>query len=46
MPPEAHYYQRLLANDQREASQVLEAHLKSSCAFLSETMPMKLSASC
>jgi predicted PurR-regulated permease PerM len=30
MPPEAHYYQRLLANDQREASQVLETHLKSS----------------
>jgi predicted PurR-regulated permease PerM len=30
MPPEAHYYQRLLANDQREASQVLEAHLKTS----------------
>jgi AI-2E family transporter len=30
MPPEAHYYQRLLANDQREASQVLESHLKSS----------------
>jgi len=29
MPPEAHYYQRLLANDQREASQVLETHLKS-----------------
>jgi hypothetical protein len=28
MPPEAHYYQRLLANDQREASQVLETHLK------------------
>jgi predicted PurR-regulated permease PerM len=24
----AHYYQRLLANDQREASQVLETHLK------------------
>jgi methanogenic corrinoid protein MtbC1 len=30
MPPEAHYYQRLLANDQREASQVLETQLKSS----------------
>jgi predicted PurR-regulated permease PerM len=30
LPPEAHYYQRLLANDQREASQVLETHLKSS----------------
>ncbi len=30
MPPEAHYYQRLLANDQREASQVLETHLKGS----------------
>jgi predicted PurR-regulated permease PerM len=30
MPPEAHYYQRLLANDQREASQVLETHLKTS----------------
>jgi len=29
MPPEARYYQRLLANDQREASQVLETHLKS-----------------
>jgi predicted PurR-regulated permease PerM len=28
MKPGAHYYQRLLANDQREASQVLEAHLK------------------
>ena len=28
MRPEAHYYQRLLANDQREASQVLETHLK------------------
>src|ERR1700689_1343674 len=28
MQPEAHYYQRLLANDQREASQVLETHLK------------------
>jgi predicted PurR-regulated permease PerM/methanogenic corrinoid protein MtbC1 len=28
MPPEAHYYQRLLANDQREASQVLETQLK------------------
>ena len=28
MQPGAHYYQRLLANDQREASQVLEAHLK------------------
>jgi predicted PurR-regulated permease PerM len=28
MGPEAHYYQRLLANDQREASQVLETHLK------------------
>jgi predicted PurR-regulated permease PerM len=28
MKPAAHYYQRLLANDQREASQVLEAHLK------------------
>ena len=26
--PGAHYYQRLLANDQREASQVLETHLK------------------
>ena len=25
MQPGAHYYQRLLANDQREASQVLEA---------------------
>jgi predicted PurR-regulated permease PerM len=30
MKPGAHYYQRLLANDQREASQVLEAHLKAS----------------
>jgi predicted PurR-regulated permease PerM len=30
LPPEAHYYQRLLANDQREASQVLESHLKGS----------------
>jgi hypothetical protein len=30
MQPEAHYYQRLLANDQREASQVLETHLKHS----------------
>ncbi len=30
MPPEAHYYQRLLANDQREASQVLDTHLKNS----------------
>jgi hypothetical protein len=28
MRPEAHYYQRLLANDQREASQVLETQLK------------------
>ncbi len=28
MQPGAHYYQRLLANDQREASQVLETHLK------------------
>ncbi len=28
MQPDAHYYQRLLANDQREASQVLENHLK------------------
>ena len=28
MQPGAHYYQRLLANDQREASQVLESHLK------------------
>ena len=28
MEPEAHYYQRLLANDQREASQVLETNLK------------------
>ena len=28
MKPGAHYYQRLLANDQREASQVLDAHLK------------------
>jgi predicted PurR-regulated permease PerM len=28
MRPEAHYYQRLLANDQREAAQVLENHLK------------------
>jgi predicted PurR-regulated permease PerM len=28
MEPGAHYYQRLLANDQREASQVLESHLK------------------
>ena len=28
MQPGAHYYQRLLANDQREASQVLENHLK------------------
>jgi len=30
MQPGAHYYQRLLANDQREASQVLETHLKES----------------
>ena len=30
MPPEAHYYQRLLANDEHEASRVLETHLKSS----------------
>jgi hypothetical protein len=30
MQPEAHYYQRLLANDQREASQVLETNLKGS----------------
>jgi predicted PurR-regulated permease PerM len=30
MQPGAHYYQRLLANDQREASQVLERHLKES----------------
>jgi hypothetical protein len=30
MQPQAHYYQRLLANDQREASQVLEAYLKDS----------------
>jgi predicted PurR-regulated permease PerM len=29
MEPGAHYYQRLLANDQREASQVLEAQLRS-----------------
>ena len=28
MQPGAHYYQRLLANDQREASQVLETHLR------------------
>ena len=28
MQPGAHYYQRLLANDQREATQVLESHLK------------------
>jgi predicted PurR-regulated permease PerM len=28
MQPDAHYYQRLLANDQREASQVLETNLK------------------
>lgn len=28
MPPEAQYYQRLLANDQHEASRVLEAYLK------------------
>lgn len=28
MSPEAHYYQRLLANDQREAGRVLEAYLK------------------
>jgi hypothetical protein len=28
MEPGAHYYQRLLANDQREASQVLERQLK------------------
>jgi predicted PurR-regulated permease PerM len=28
MQPGAHYYQRLLANDQREASQVLETYLK------------------
>jgi predicted PurR-regulated permease PerM len=28
MQPEAHYYQRLLANDQREASRVLETNLK------------------
>jgi predicted PurR-regulated permease PerM len=30
MLPQAHYYQRLLANDQREASQVLDLHLKES----------------
>ncbi len=30
MQPGAHYYQRLLASDQREASQVLETHLKDS----------------
>jgi predicted PurR-regulated permease PerM len=30
MQPDAHYYQRLLANDQREASQVLETNLKGS----------------
>ncbi len=30
MQPGAQYYQRLLANDQREASQVLETHLKES----------------
>jgi predicted PurR-regulated permease PerM len=29
MEPGAHYYQRLLANDQREASQVLETQLRS-----------------
>jgi predicted PurR-regulated permease PerM len=28
LPPEAHYYQRLLASDQVEAKQVLEDHLK------------------
>ena len=28
MLPEAHYYQRLLASDEREASQVLETYLK------------------
>jgi hypothetical protein len=28
MRPEAHYYQRLLANDQHEASRVLETYLK------------------
>ena len=28
MRPEAHYYQRLLANDEQEASQVLETYLK------------------
>ncbi|HWF67027.1 MAG TPA: AI-2E family transporter [Acidobacteriaceae bacterium] len=28
MRPEAHYYQRLLANDEHEAAQVLETHLK------------------
>ncbi len=28
MRPEAHYYQRLLANDEREASDVLEGYLK------------------
>ena len=28
MRPEAHYYQRLLANDEREASEVLEGYLK------------------
>jgi predicted PurR-regulated permease PerM len=30
MQPQAHYYQRLLANDQREASQVLDMRLKES----------------